>query len=78
MSGFYLKWLFNISAIQDNTNRLLGLTQGWPGALNIGNPLIEVEITVIKRNKCLDLEKQPLNNKGWPLNMVLLNTGSTI
>ena len=63
--------------IQDKRNSSLGLSIGWPRPLNRGDRLIQVSITVIKGRNFRDFDNWPLN-RGWPLNTVPLNTGSTV
>ena len=63
--------------VEDNTNRLLSLTQRWPRPLNRGYLYKEVKVTAIKEKKIWDSDHWPLNT-GWPLNTVLLNISLTV
>ena len=53
------------------------VTQRWPWPLNRDDHLKEEKNTSVKEKKIGDFDNWPLNT-GWPLNMVLLNMGSTV
>ena len=64
--------------MEDNTRRPLGLSQGWPWLLNeVGDGLIEVKIAVFKQKEFQDFDNWLLNT-GRPINVVPLDTGSTV
>ena len=76
LSGFLLQ-SDRLKQVKTIEISLLGISFGWPRPLNRGDRLKQVRITVIKESNFRDFDNWPLN-RGWPLNTVPLNTGSTV